>query len=311
MTMKSGAKSRRQTLGPVNGNVNGNGNGNVGGPEPGRRESAGTATNGSKTRPPTGRVSMIPRVGRENVIPPTPPSTNPSQANSSSRRTSLVSERRQSQLPPTAPSKIDPRQISDKGFQQNCIKQLLKYLVENGYDHQITHKSLARPSGKDFNHIVTFMLRQLDPNFQDGTMKIEDEIALSFKALGYPFPISKTSLVAAGSPHAWPSLLAALTWLSERVECSHNLRSEAEDRGTFQSLEELEMKTDKAFFRYLSSSYTTFLRDDDETTEQLEVGLAEHFEKDDEIIEKEIEQMTDKNAVIVEQINNLTLGDEE
>ena len=29
----------------------------------------------------------------------------------------------------------------------------------------------------------------------------------------YPFSISKTALVAVGSPHTWPSLLASLIWL--------------------------------------------------------------------------------------------------
>jgi len=301
--MNRPAKPRRQTLGPVNVNAGG---------EATRGESAGGAASISKARPPTGRASMIPRVGRENLVPPTPPSAASRQTSSASRRTSLgTTDRRQSLLPPTAPSKADPRQISDKGFQQNCIKKLLNYLVDHGYDHPITHKSLARPSGKDFNHIVTFLFRQVDSNFQDGTMKIEDEIALNFKALGYPFPVSKTSLVAAGSPHAWPSLLAALTWLTERIRCFHSMEGEIEAASTFRSLEELEAKTDKTFFRYLSASYTAFLRGDELATEELEVALAEQFEKDDEIIEKEIEQMTDKNAVIVEQISNLTMGEDE
>ena len=36
-----------------------------------------------------------------------------------------------------------------------------------------------------------------------------------FKAFQYPHSISKTSLSAVGSPHAWPQLLGALTWLVE------------------------------------------------------------------------------------------------
>lgn len=303
--MNRSSNQRRQTLGPVNVNV--------GADKGNRRQSVDPSSSGghSKARPPTGRASMIPRVGRENLIPPTPPSTKPRQTSSSRRRSSLGPDRRQSLPPPPAPAKTDPRQVSDKAFQQSCIKKLLKYLVDHGYDHPITHKSLARPSGKDFNHIVTFLFRQIDPSFQDGTMKIEDEVAMSFKAIGYPFPVSKTSLVAAGSPHAWPSLLAALTWLTERIQCFASTTFDSNDSETFGSLEELEIKTDKAFFKYLGASYTAFLQGDEQATEDLEVSLAEQFERDDEIIEKEIEQMTDKNAVIVEQINNLTMGGHE
>jgi hypothetical protein len=36
-----------------------------------------------------------------------------------------------------------------------------------------------------------------------------------YKRLKYPFQISKSNLTAVGSPHTWPSLLAALTWLVE------------------------------------------------------------------------------------------------
>ena len=32
-----------------------------------------------------------------------------------------------------------------------------------------------------------------------------------YKRLKYPFQISKSNLTAVGSPHTWPSLLAALT----------------------------------------------------------------------------------------------------
>ena len=297
--------ARRQTLGPVSVNVGAENAGH-------RRQSVGPSSVPPKARPPTGRASMIPRAGRENLIPPTPPSTNP-RRDSIARRSSVGGDRGQPQpLPPlTVPAKTDPRQVTDKVFQQQCIKKLLKYLVDHGYDHPITHKSLARPSGKDFNHIVTFLFRQVDPNFQDGTMKIEDEVAMNFKALGYPFPVSKTSLVAAGSPHAWPSLLAAVTWLTERIQLMLPVTPDPLNSENFESLEELEVKTDKAFFRYLSASYTAFLQGDEHATEELELDLAEQFEKDDVIIEREIEQMTDKNAVIVEQINNMAMGKNE
>ncbi len=302
--MHRSTNSRRKTLGPVSLNASGD--------KLARGESVDPCNAGiPKARPPTGRASMIPRVGRENHIPPTPPSVSSQHGSGNRHRSSMGPDRRQSLPPPSAQSKTDPRNLSDKVFQQHCIKKLLKYLVDNGYDNPVTQKSLARPSGKDFNHIVTFLLRQIDPNFQDGTMKIEDEIASSFKALGYPFTVSKTSLVAAGSPHAWPSLLAALAWLTDRIRCFSLAVEDASELETFESLEELEIKTDKAFFKYLGASYTAFLRGDEQSTEQLEVSLAEHFEKDDEIIEKEIEQMTDKNGVIVEQINNLTIGGHE
>ena len=55
----------------------------------------------------------------------------------------------------------------------------------------------------------------------------------------------------------------------------------------------------------------TFFEFTEEMTEQLENALADRFERDDAVIVQEIEQMTDKNAVMVERINNLAHGEQE
>jgi kinetochore protein NDC80 len=271
---------------------------------------------------------MIPRVGRENLVPATPPTVahdpkrrvSTAKSSSGRRRSGMGGggggggdPRRQSLMPPSVPVIVDPRPVTDKLYQQDCIKELFSFLQKSGYEHPISHKGLSRPSGKDFSNIVTFMLRRVDPSFQDGTLKIEDEISMNFKAMGYPFSVSKTALVAAGSPHTWPTLLAALTWLMKRIQCMEYLIPEEEENnsGEFDSVEELESKTDKYFFSYLSASYTAFLKGDEKFREELEMGLADRLEGDDNILMQDIEQMTDQNAAIVEKMNNLSMGEKE
>jgi kinetochore protein NDC80 len=73
------------------------------------------------------------------------------------------------------------------------------------------------PTKKDFQHLLTFIIRQIDPGF-DFTENFEEEMRAYMKSLGYPFSISKSSLAAVGSPHAWPSLLAATLWVVQVVE---------------------------------------------------------------------------------------------
>ena len=215
----------------------------------------------------------------------------------------------------------DPRPVSDKAYQANCIRVLIAYLSTHGYDQPLAPKLLASPMSKDVTHIVQFLMRQVrapvpgpqgapvgparphiplsaraaarrapelgaqrggrskrtpavwllqsgsvvclplkllllgsslaqthtgaaaraaqvdpnltHPNLVDPTQalprtaqvdpnlaakslgKIEDDVPALFKRLRYPFGISKSSLFAVGSPHTWPSLLAALTWLAE------------------------------------------------------------------------------------------------
>lgn len=278
-------------------------------------------------RPPKGRVSMIPRVGgRENNAPPSTPSASTTSIGStaSSRRRSIVGDsnistnRRQSLIPPSGSSvgqRVDPRPINDKNFSQQCIKELLSFLQQRGYEYPVSAKSLSRPSAKDFTNITTFLLRQLDRDFQRGGMKFEDEVALSFKCMGYPYPISKTALVAAGSPHTWPALLAALTWLMHQLQCKgeHIERNELENEtGTpFASMQDLEAQTDKAFFQYMGQAYMAFMQGDAEATEKLETAFMQRFERDDAFLEQAVERVTDLNASIVERINEVAQQCEE
>ena len=98
----------------------------------------------------------------------------------------------------------------------------------------------------------------------------------------------------------------------ERLELVSNaVQDNLNESIRFESLEELEQKTDKAFFKYLSSAYTAFLRGDAQATEQLENALADRFEHDDAVIENEIQQLTDQNGFMVEKINDLNEGTQE
>ena len=207
--------------------------------------------------------------------------------------------------------KHDPRPIQDKAYQQHCIRTLLMFLTKSGYEYPVNLKSLAHPSGKDFTHIVTFLLKQLDSTFGTTDLKMEEEVAMHFKALGYPYPVSKTALVAAGSPHTWPSLLAALAWLVEHIvvlnigieEGAQLLLDTASTK--FESLAELENKTDKAFFQYLHRAYAAFLEGATDKSDVLIGSLIDMFEEDNIIIEREIERVTEVNATIAEKIHML------
>jgi kinetochore protein NDC80 len=262
---------------------------------------------------------MMPRVdGGENIIPPSPGGSSVTAPTASSRRRSSFGgplDRRKSlapppPLPPTV--KSDPRPINDKVFQQECIKNLLAFLLESGYDQPISHKALLRPSSKDFSNMCTFMLRLVDPNFQNGVMKFEDEVALNFKCVGYPYTVSKTALVAAGAQHTWAALLSALSWLSDHIRSKKeaNPRNESDDK-PFESLQELEIKTDRAFFSYLGQAYMAYMRNNVQMTEKLESALADRFERDDGYLFQELERVTDLNAAIVERINALTQDTQE
>lgn len=149
-----------------------------------------------------------------------------------------------------------PPSIHDKAYFNSCIKTLVTYLHTHGFynstntsgNHWHTHLSSSKgqnppsstaqknstkdqpcPSSKEFINIVTFLFRKWDPTFLNPSsssssssttamVKVEEEIHFTFKILGYPHNISKTTLAAAGSSHTWPTLVQALAWFVQLLE---------------------------------------------------------------------------------------------
>ena len=270
---------------------------------------------------------MIPRVGgRENAVPASPARS--TVTTTSSRRQSIGSvastnKRRQSFVPPPHnPGIRDPRPIADRAFQHECGKKIWQYLQSHGYEYPISAKTLKSPSTKDFGYMVTFLLRRIDPLFQNPaagaqTLKLEDEIVVAFKAVGYPFAVSKTSLVAAGSPHAWPSLLAALTWLVDHLTTLEPYLPPDElpafvDRAdvtvTIDSVDDLNTQSEAAFFEYLPDAYHAFLRDDPTELEALQGLLADRFARDDAFLEGEVDRIQNLNGLAASQMEELQAG---
>ena len=259
------------------------------------------------SRPSMGGLQSHNNHSNANSIPSINNNTNPNNNSNNTHASTLV--------------KLDPRPIQDKAYQQHCMRILLTFLTKSGYEYPINLKTLSQPSGKDFNHIVTFLLKQMDSTFGNTNntpsteLKMEEEIALYFKTLGYPYPVSKTALVAAGSPHTWPSLLAALAWLVEHILVV-NIGMEEDNQATaaanaatgptqFESLAELEYKTDRAFFQYLHRAYAAFLEGDTEQSDVYVGNLIDRFEEDNLVLEREVERVTELNATLAETIHLL------
>ena len=156
---------------------------------------------------------------------------------------------------PSGP-KQDPRPIGDKNFMNNCIKTVIAFLSSHQFPAQVSPKTLASPTAKDFTTIVQFLFQKFDPSMRTFG-KIEDDVPMFFKRLNYPFQISKSALFAVGSPHSWPHVLAAVTWLVELL----NYNERCDDTPT--PLFDDEARTRHDFFDYICTSYKYFLSGED------------------------------------------------
>lgn len=248
-----------------------------------------------------------------------------------SKSSSTPSKNRRVSLAPSSnkessSSNIDPRDIKDKLYLQNAIRKMVSYLKTRGYQNASTLnvKQLVTsgPSGRDFQNIMTFLFRRVDPTFHQQpimsgkqnqrtdeiVLKFEDEVSMAFRCLGYPFPISKTGLVAVGSPHTWPALIAAIDWLVDvlvirdeedqldwwgpsDVNVDNVDDNNATDSNSKNNDGELLTVTGSAtrvgtqFHKFLRKSMVAFLNDNNELCEELEGGLLDVFMKDSERVE--------------------------
>lgn len=126
----------------------------------------------------------------------------------------------------------------------------------HAYPYPLSPKILTSPTGKDFTQLAFWLFQRFDPSLK-AFGKVEDEVPLFFKRLNYPFQLSKSALFAVGSPHSWPSVLAALSWLVELL----NYDDRAEDAAAAQFDEQ--QRSERQFFAYASTAYRYFLAGDD------------------------------------------------
>lgn len=187
----------------------------------------------------------------------------------------------------------DPRPNTDKAYMNQCVRFLIKFLSEHQYDHLISPKMLARPMKKDFASIVAFLFRQIDANFRFSE-KIEDDVSTVYRQLRYPFSISKTALVAVGSPHTWPSLLASLTWLVDILMYDETRQQLAQEEAE-----------DPAFFDYLSKGYKTYMNGDDDHWLSLEKQIMDQMGTTQEDLQMEIDMIAAKNEELKQEIQAL------
>ena len=196
-------------------------------------------------------------------------------------------------------SRADPRNIGEKQFIHNSIRILIEYLTDHNFDHTISPKILTRPSSKDFNNIMSFLFKQIDPNF-DSTEKLEDEIISMFKHLRYPYSIPKTSLVAVGSPHTWPALLASIMWVIELLAYDEQVTKGAE-RDTDLDFDD-PSTSEKAFLAYLREAYTCFLSGDDVEFKRLEEQFFQTLENKNSELSYSIRSMDEESDSIQSEI---------
>lgn len=161
------------------------------------------------------------------------------------------------------------RNVRDKVFQKECIQKITNFLTENKYEGNI---ALSNASTKDFQNILRFLIAFIDANLSS---KFEEDVLFLIKTFKYTYSneITKSQLVSV-TPHALPSLIAMLAWLTDiinEVEGFENKKS-----------------MDSAFLEYCCKDYLMFMESEESKTgdDEFLEAIKEMYENESDDIEK-------------------------
>lgn len=195
-------------------------------------------------------------------------------ASSTSRRSTMTSR------------KADPRPLTDKRYIEQSVDEVCAFLLERGYEHQITPKQLKSPTTKDFQNVFAFLVSQISHFTWTTGKRLDEEVTSTLKMLNYPFSVSKSALSAVGSSHTWPSLLGVLTWIMGMVKTGETSFANSENDGRTKADERTLLFNDQ-----VAEDYVMWLEGGDNIEEQ-ETKVVTMFEERSAKMKLEIEQMT-------------------
>ena len=253
-----------------------------------------TANNAAKRSSLSKRQSLS--SSRQSLLP----STSASSRHSLSSRSSLSQPSRPSSLTHSSTStRADPRPIHDKAYLKGEIHKIIAYAATHHYHNPLSVKLLTSPSSKDFKSLILWLIQRVDGAFEwtEGGQQVEEDIKRVMRLFGYPFNVSKNAIIAAGTPHTWPSLLVMIGWLVDFLSYDEAVNGwydrgedEVEQAGGAESGME-EFDTERCYFRYMCASYSAMMAEDAEGSQQVEDALATSFDRRTQRVERELTTM--------------------
>ncbi|XP_016539146.2 kinetochore protein NDC80 homolog isoform X2 [Capsicum annuum] len=195
---------------------------------------------------------------------PTPTANDPRQFLSTGGRDSDASfaSSRPSSIGVNSRSSAIP--ISDRSYQNSAMRTINAYLSSQNVTFTL---KAPLPSARDITETLKFILSRFEFSPHE-SQKLEDNLQTLLKSLNCPVKLNKSALRAPGTPHSWPSLLAAIHWLVQLCKFDdHRLRS-----GQPLASENKELS-------YTIESYLHYVRGEDDQEEELDRRSKQEVEQ--------------------------------
>ncbi|VWU49286.1 kinetochore protein NDC80, putative [Hepatocystis sp. ex Piliocolobus tephrosceles] len=199
----------------------------------------------------------------------------------------------------------------DKTDKKENVKTLIRYLGWKNYSGTISPNLFKNPSMTDLINIWNFIFKHVDPLIEVNKDNY-GEIVLSFyKDIGYPYTISKSTLVAPTTGLQYNTHLSALAWLCQllifEAECFNDINDERETTLSDDFNDESDIKMED----FILLSYKSYInREERNANDLLNAKLDKEIEKLDSDINLKNGELSEKKKKIEEIKNHMKENDE-
>ncbi|KAL8699995.1 MAG: hypothetical protein Q9201_005690 [Fulgogasparrea decipioides] len=210
----------------------------------------------------------------------------------------------------------DPRPLKDRSYQAKIGQELLDYLTQNNFEMEMKHSlgqnTLKSPTQKDFNFILQWLYRRIDPAYKF-QKNIDAEVPPILKQLRYPYEksITKSQIAAVGGQN-WSTFLGMLHWMMQLAQMMDKYEAGEYDDACAEA--GVDVSGDRIVFRFLSGAYRDWLQVEDGEDEEdadkiadkmlvphLEAMVAE-FERGNQRYAEQMKLLEAENASLRTQI---------
>ncbi|CAG25400.1 hypothetical protein PFHG_00580 [Plasmodium falciparum HB3] len=199
----------------------------------------------------------------------------------------------------------------DKSDKKDNVKILIRYLGWKNYSGCITPNLFKNPSMTDLINIWNFIFKHVDPLIEVNKDNYGEVVLSFYKDIGYPYTISKSTLVAPTTGLQYNTHLSALAWLCQllifEVECFNDINEEKDLSLSYDFNELNEIKMDD----FILHSYQSYINKEEKNlNDMLRTNLEKEIDRLDNDINNKIEDINEKKKKVEEIKNHMKENEE-
>ncbi|GAW81861.1 hypothetical protein, conserved [Plasmodium gonderi] len=199
----------------------------------------------------------------------------------------------------------------DKTDKKENVKTLIRYLGWKNYSGSISPNLFKNPSVTDLINIWNFIFKHVDPLIEVNKDNYGEVVLSFYKDIGYPYTISKSTLVAPTTGLQYNTHLSALAWLCQllifEAECFNDINEEKDLNCSYDFNEDSEIKMED----FILQSYRSYINKDEvNANDVLNVKLDKEISRLQNDISTKSEDILEKKKKIEEIKNHMKENEE-